>query len=86
MARREDVPVMRLSLGRSSHQAVSVYAFTAAELGVPLVEIKGAVEYLEHLTTEQAEAFAAGLMLAARVARGEVLPTALDQFLEKRKA
>jgi hypothetical protein len=84
VARREDVPVVRISLGKQPWQAVSVYAFTAAEMGVPLVEIKGAVDYLEHLKPEQAEKFAEGLLLAARVARGEELPTPLDAFLASR--
>lgn len=85
MARREDVPVARLQMGKSPHLAVSVYAFTAAELGVPLVEI-GGCEHLRHLTIEQAEKLAEGLLLASRIARGEVLPTQLDRFLEGRNA
>lgn len=84
MARREDVPVARLVLGKTA--AISIHGFTAAEMRVPLVEIAGAVEYLHHLTVEQAEQFAAGLMLAARVARGEVVAEKpLDAFLEKRR-
>lgn len=83
MARREDVPVMRLSMGLSAWPAVSIFAFTAAEIGVPLVEIRGG-EHLDNLTVEQAERLADGLRLACRVARGEAPPTALDQFLERR--
>lgn len=83
MARHEDVLVARVVLGPGAGMAVSVHGFTAAELGVPLVEISGAMESLHYLTIEQAEQLAEGLHLACRVARGERLPTALDQFLER---
>lgn len=87
MARsRQDVPVARVQISKRSDMAVSIHGFTAAEMGVPLVEMQGALEYLEHLTIEQAEKLAEGLLLAARVARGEALPTALDAFMAKRGA
>ena len=86
MARREDVPVARVSLGKQPWQAVALHGFTAAEMIVPLVEITGALEDLQRLTIEQAEELANGLLLAARVARGEVIPKPLDAFLAKRKA
>lgn len=82
MARREDVPLARVVLGPAAGMAVSIYGFTAAEMRVPLVEMTGALEDLNHLTVEQAEQLAAGLQLACRVARGEVVvPSHLDQFL-----
>lgn len=84
VARRTDVPVARVVLREGDGEWVSIYGFTAAELRVPLVEMTGALEDLRHLTIEQAEQLAAGLMLAARVARGELLPTALDHFLARR--
>jgi len=83
---RNRVPVARVVLGQSLGMAVAIYAETAADIGVPLVEVVGALEHLQHLTPEQAEQFAEGLKLAARVARGEVLPTPLDEFLSKRRA
>jgi hypothetical protein len=84
MARREDVPVARIELGRSC-QAIAVHAFTAAELGVPLVEITGAREALQHLTIEQAVAFGNALLLAARIAAGETPPpTLFERFIGKR--
>lgn len=87
MARREDVPIFRLKIGRGEALSVDVHGFTAAEMGVPLVEIAGGREYLQHLTVDQADQFADGLKLAARVARGEVVaPRPLDDFLERRKA
>lgn len=86
MARRQDVPVCSVTLGPGAGQRVNVYGFTAAEMRVPLVELAGALEHLQHLTVEQAEQFADGLKLAARVARGEVLPTPLDELLARRRA
>lgn len=86
MARPEDVPVARVSLGQQTWQSISIYGWPASELGIPGVEVRGALEDITMIEPETADRLAAGLMLAARVARGEVLPTALDQFLEKRKA
>jgi hypothetical protein len=87
MARREYVPVFRLKIGRGEGLFVDVHGFTAAEMSVPLVEIAGARDYLQHLTVDQAEQLADGLKLAARVARGEaVAPSPLNEFLERRKA
>jgi predicted P-loop ATPase/GTPase len=83
MPRRTDVPVARVVLGPGPGMAVSIYGFTADEMLVALVEISGAIEDLHHLTVEQADALADGLKLAVRGARGEVLPTALDTFLQK---
>lgn len=85
MARREDVPLARIVLGPQPGQAVSVHAFTAAEMRVPLVELAGALEDLQHLTTAQAEQLGGALLLAARIARGETPPpTLFKQFMEKR--
>jgi hypothetical protein len=86
MARREDVPVAQIVLGKFPGQVVAIHGFTAAEMIVPLVELTGALEDLQRLTIEQAETLANGLLLAARIARGEVLSTPLDEFLAKRKA
>lgn len=86
MARREDVPVARVSFGRQPWQSLSIYGLPASEMGIPTVEVRGEYESLNLMKPETAERIAAGLMLAARVARGEVLPTPLDAFLEKRKA
>lgn len=86
--RREDVPVASIVLREAMglKLAVRIHGFTAAEMGVPLVEIAGPLEDMQRLTIEQAEKIAAGLLLAARVARGEKLPTALDAFLQRREA
>ncbi|UGY23222.1 hypothetical protein HU675_0035485 [Bradyrhizobium septentrionale] len=64
-------------------QGVSVHGETAIEIGTPLVELRGALEYLQHLTPDQADEFAAGLQLAARKARGEPVPSPLDQLLAR---
>jgi hypothetical protein len=85
MARREDVPVLRLKLGNGAGQVVDVHGFPACVYGIPLVQISGGLEYLEHLTIEQAEQLANGLMIAARMARGiQPPPSALEEFLSKR--
>lgn len=83
---RGRVPIARVQLGEPSHMAVSIYADTKESLGVPLVELAGAIEYLQHMTPEQAKQLADGLVLAVRAARGEVLPTPLDEFLNRPRA
>lgn len=86
MAFRKDVPVLRLELG--SHNichALNFYGFTAEEIGMPLVEITGpGVQF--NLTIEQAQKFAEGMAAAIRRARGEVMPTVLDEFMKRRGA
>lgn len=70
--------------GRASYDRVDVFGETDAELGVPLVELAGRVEQLRHLTIGQALQLSAALELAARHARGEHVPTALEEFIAKR--
>jgi len=85
MARREDVPAARVLFGKGPGQALSIHGFPASEMGIPTVECSGDLDGLRFMTPETAEQLADGLRLAARIARGEVLPTPLDQFLEKNK-
>lgn len=87
MTLNDHIAVASLVLGKGPGMVVYIHGHPAAVLGVPLVEIAGpGREHLQHLTIKQAEELAAGLLLAARVARGEVLPTMLDRLLGKRKA
>lgn len=86
MARREDVPIARVPFGRNPWQALMIYGWPASEMGMPSVEVRGDYESMNLMKPEIAEQLAEGLKLAARVARGEVLPTALDQFLAKRQS
>ena len=85
MARRTDVPAARVVLGQSPGCAVSIFGFANTEYRVPLVELSGTIENMQHLTIQQAEDIAAGLLKAVRLARGETIPTALDAFLQTRK-
>lgn len=71
-----------IQLGKNSQLEIS--GVTAAEIGVPLVELRGNLEHLGNLTPEQADQIAHALTNAARIARGEPKPTALDQLLAKR--
>ncbi len=84
---RKDLPAARIRLGNGAGQAVGVYGHTAAELGVPTVELAGDLEGLQYLKPETAERLAEALQLGARLARGETMPTttALDVLLESRK-
>lgn len=77
-------PVACIRLGRSANMRLEIRGETAEAIGVPLVELTGH-EYLRHLTPDQADEIAIGLAMAARMARGEKLPTALDEFLVKRR-
>ncbi len=84
MARREDVPVAQVSFGRSSRDKLSLYGWPSAEMGVPTVELSMAIEGCgRFMSPETAEQLADALKLAARAARGEVSPTALDGFLAR---
>ena len=83
---RNRVPAARVVFGRGLGQSIGIYGTTAAEIGIATVEVAGDLEGMGAMLPETAEKIAAGLMLAARVARGEVLPTPLDDFLSKRKA
>jgi hypothetical protein len=81
MGRRLDVPVAVIRTGRD--HSVLVYG-DAASYGIPTVELTGDLERLRHMRPEDADQFADGLKLAARAARGEALPTPLDDFLKRR--
>ncbi|HYM33365.1 MAG TPA: hypothetical protein VEU47_18850 [Candidatus Cybelea sp.] len=84
MALRTDVPVARITLGRGL--PVDIHGFTRDDMGTPLVEIAGAVEWLQHLTPDQADKLAEALQRAARVAKGdERAPSALSDFLARKR-
>jgi hypothetical protein len=85
MALRDDVPIARVELGSGAGMAVSIYAFTTEDMGIPLVEVVDHRDCLQHLKPETAEKLAEGLLLAARVARGEPRPDALATFLDARR-
>lgn len=86
MARR-DIPVRHIATGPGGlSRSVGIYGHTADKLGIPVVEIGGDLEGLQLIRPETAEQLAQALLLAARAARGEVLPTVLDEFLAKRQA
>lgn len=80
MGRRLDVPAAVIRTGR--HSNVSIYG-DQATYGSQTVELIGDLEQLRCLRPEDAEKLADGLKLAARMARGEAIPTALDQFLQR---
>ena len=77
----------RITLGRGGAGVVlEVCGVTAAEIGLPLVELR--IDILGaplNLTVDQAEAIAAALQLGARRARGEPMETELDRLLATRK-
>lgn len=82
----EKLPTARITLGRGPGMSVTITGTTEAEIGTPLVELRGGLEYLEHLTPDKADELASALTRAARVARGEPpQPTAFDEWLVKRK-
>jgi len=77
------VPQARVSFRRDGlGQSVVIYGTT--DLGIPAVEVAGDLEGMSCMTPDQADRIADGLKLAARAARGEVLPTPLDEFLKRR--
>lgn len=88
MPLRTDMPAARVSLGEHDDQAITFYGHArGGSLGIPTVELAGGcLEYARFMTPDTADRFADGLKLAARAARGEALPTALDEFLGKRQA
>lgn len=62
-------PIAEIRIGKTLR--MSICGFTAQEIGTPLVEVN--YSYLIgplNLTVEQAEAIAAGLLAAAKQARG----------------
>lgn len=63
-----DVSIASIRIGAHSH--VSIYGFTAEQIGVALVEFRYLGETI-NLTVDQADAIAAGLMKAAAKARGD---------------
>lgn len=77
------VPAATVLLGKGPGQCVSIYGLPKAELGVPTVAVSGALEDMQFMMPETAEKIAEGLMLAVRQARGEVLPTPLDDLLAR---
>jgi len=81
MGRGLDVPIAVIRTGRD--HSVSVYG-DATSYGIPTVELTGDLERLRCMRPEDADQLADGLRLAARAARGEVLPTPLDEFLKRR--
>lgn len=83
---RNRVPAARVMFGKSTERSVGIYGSTAAELGIPAVEIAGDLDAMQTISPEKAEELADALRLAARVARGEIVATPLDDFLAKRRA
>jgi hypothetical protein len=53
--------------------------------GIATVELTGSIEDLTHMLPDSADRLADALRLAARMARGEQIPTALDGLLARRK-
>jgi hypothetical protein len=80
---RKELPAACVRLGPGAGQSVGVYGHTTAVLGVPTVELAGDLEGLQYLKPETAERLAEALKLAAQLARGEAVPTALDRLLDK---
>ena len=82
---RKDLPAALIRIGPGAGQSVGVYGHTAAAFGVPTIELAGDIEGLRYLQPETAERLAEALKLAARLGRGEAVPTALDRLLDKQK-
>lgn len=83
MGRRHDVPAGVLKTGRDA--SVLIYG-DAATYGIPTVELAGDLDQLRCLLPEDADRLAAALTRAAKMARGEHVPIALDEFLARRGA
>lgn len=66
---RKDLPIASVRLGPKDD--LRVYAFTAEDLGVPMVEVRGGFDQHLYLTVEQAWAISAALATAAVRANGE---------------
>ena len=64
---RKDLPIADVRIGAT--QAMRIYGFNAADMGLPLVEVRFTYWDNLHLTVDQAEAIAAGLLAAAAKAR-----------------
>ena len=86
MTQKTWIPVANIVLHERLGHSITIIGDPTYELGQPLVEIKGgSLDYdLRKLTPDKAEEIAAALILAARIARGEPVPTALDKFLNSR--
>jgi hypothetical protein len=82
MTRRTDVPAAIIDLG--NHTKLWIYG-DQATYGIPTVELTG-IDALNCMRPEDAERIADALKLAARLARGEQVPTQLDEFLSRRAA
>lgn len=84
---RSDEPfkIADLSCGRQPWQSVSVYAFTEADIGSPMVGLGNDLDdNLGQLTPDQAEKLAIMLMDAAIIARGlRQRPNPLQDFLDR---
>jgi hypothetical protein len=79
------LPVARVQTGKSLLRSVAVYGHAkGGELGIATIELSGDLEGLQCMLPETAEQLADALRLAARQARGEQIPTALDDFLARR--
>ena len=74
MTKRESSAVTRIAIGDHPGQAVSIFAWTALEIGIPTVEIAGDIDGLCYMKPETAEDIARGLLRAAQLARGEQAP------------
>jgi len=83
MARRQDIPAAIVDFGGLSNK-ISIYG-DHETFGFPTVEMQGEFSLMKYMRPEDADRLAEGLTRAARMARGEVPPTVLDAFLEKRK-
>lgn len=66
---RPPAPSLVASIRLGKHVTVSLHAFTAEEMGIPLVELRVPGGDVLHLTVEQAEHFAAGFAAAAKKAK-----------------
>ena len=82
MSHRSILPAAIVDFG-GCHK-ISVYGHTDV-LGIPTVEINGGGMDC-YLRPVDADRLAAALTLAARIARGEKVPTALDELLAKGKS
>lgn len=82
--RRQDAPAAIVDFGGDS----KLWIFgDVATYGVPTVELQGVMlDQVRCMRPEDADRFADGLKLAARLARGETVPTPLDEFLSKNTA
>lgn len=85
MPLRTDMPTARVSLGPHQDQAITFYGHAkGGSLGIATVELAGcSLESAHFMTPETADKFADALKLAVRAARGDAIPTALDELIAK---